>query len=588
MDTDSPQNFLAWLAAQNPVELAMVGVGLLVLVLLLFVLLRMRSTGNAGELARLSTSLADKEARLTEVASRADRAEALVSERKAETDRLSTEVSTLRARIETDQAQMRELGSLISGLQARQQADTALIAERDATITRLTSDIATFQTRIEVEHQRQKELSADVARMTTQTQADAQAIAERRADGQKAAEVIIELRKRVEAEQQAQQVLKARISALETQIEAERVAADDKIALLTKIRDDMQERFRQLADEALKTQGEAFSKANVERLEATLSPLKEHVGHFEKELREVHQETVKDRERLKTEIAQLTRRSEAISQEALALTRALKGDHQQQGAWGEMILENILERSGLRKDEEYLTQAHRTGTEGERLRPDVVVRIPGGKSLVIDSKVSLNDYAAAVNAEDESEAILSRKRHVAAMRAHINGLSAKSYQLAEGQSVDYVIMFVPIEGALSEALREDGKLTEYALERHITIATPTTLMMAMRTVSHVWAVERRNQNAENIAKRAGLLYDKVTSFVTNMEKVGKGIETAQGAYESAIGQLSRGRGNVLSQVEALKSLGARATKSISLEFEGKAEALALSVDLETVDTEPAE
>lgn len=588
MDTNSTQSFLAWLAAQNPVELAMVAVGLLVLVLLLFVLLRMRSTGNAGELARLSTSLADKEARLTEVASRADRAEALVSERKAETDRLSTEVSTLRARIETDQAQMRELGSLISGLQARQQADTALIAERDATITRLTSDIATFQTRIEVEHQRQKELSADVARMTTQTQADAQAIAERRADGQKAAEVIIELRKRVEAEQQAQQVLKARISALETQIEAERVAADDKIALLTKIRDDMQERFRQLADEALKTQGEAFSKANVERLEATLSPLKEHVGHFEKELREVHQETVKDRERLKTEIAQLTRRSEAISQEALALTRALKGDHQQQGAWGEMILENILERSGLRKDEEYLTQAHRTGTEGERLRPDVVVRIPGGKSLVIDSKVSLNDYAAAVNAEDESEAILSRKRHVAAMRAHINGLSAKSYQLAEGQSVDYVIMFVPIEGALSEALREDGKLTEYALERHITIATPTTLMMAMRTVSHVWAVERRNQNAENIAKRAGLLYDKVTSFVTNMEKVGKGIETAQGAYESAIGQLSRGRGNVLSQVEALKSLGARATKSISLEFEGKAEALALSVDLETVDTEPAE
>lgn len=184
--------------------------------------------------------------------------------------------------------------------------------------------------------------------------------------------------------------------------------------------------------------------------------------------------------------------------------------------------------------------------------------------------------------------MLSRKRHVMAMRAHINGLSAKSYQQAEGQSVDYVIMFVPIEGALSEALREDGTLTEYALERHITIATPTTLMMAMRTVSHVWAVERRNQNAENIARRAGLLYDKVANFITSMEKVGKGIETAHGAYENALGQLSRGRGNVLSQVEALKSLGAKATKSISLEFEGKAEALASSVDLEAVDTEPAE
>jgi DNA recombination protein RmuC len=232
-----------------------------------------------------------------------------------------------------------------------------------------------------------------------------------------------------------------------------------------------------------------------------------------------------------------------------------------------MILANILEGSGLREGEEYETQAHRTGADGERLRPDVVVRIPGGKSLVVDSKVSLVAYTEAVNAETEQEAAAARKRHVASIRAHINGLSAKAYQAAEDLTVDYVILFVPIEGALSEALREDGALTEYALEKHITIATPTTLMMALRTVSHVWAVERRNRNAEEIAKRAGLLYDKVVGFVSSMEGVGTRLRQAQDSYDVAIGQLSQGSGNLLRQTEMLKELGAKTTKSIGMEFD---------------------
>ena len=263
----------------------------------------------------------------------------------------------------------------------------------------------------------------------------------------------------------------------------------------------------------------------------------------------------------------LSQRSESISQEAVALTRALKSDQQKQGAWGEMILESILERSGLREGIEYETQAHRTGGEGERLRPDVVVNIPGGKTLVIDSKVSLVAYSDAVNAETEEQALTARKRHISSLRGHIKGLSAKDYQNAENSSVDYVILFVPIEGALSEALREDGTLTEYALEQNITIATPTTLMMALKTVANVWNVERRNQNAEVIAERAGRLYDKVVGFVDNMENVGKRLEQAQDAYQGAFSQLSRGRGNVLSQVETLKSLGAKTTKAIGVDFD---------------------
>ena len=357
------------------------------------------------------------------------------------------------------------------------------------------------------------------------------------------------------------------ITKVRAKSEAEHQAANEKIEMLTKVKREMEIQFKELAENALKVQGESFSKANIEKLEATLTPLKEHVGHFEKELRQVHEETVKDRERLKTEISQLSKRSEAISQEAISLTKALKGDTQIQGAWGEMVLENILERSGLRNGEEYETQAHRIGINGERLRPDVVVRIPGGKSLVIDSKVSLLAYNEAVNADTDVEALASRKRHLASIKNHINSLSAKGYQAAENSTVDYVILFVPIEGALSEALREDPALTEHALERNITIATPTTLMMALKTIANVWAVDRRNQNAELIANRAGKLYDKVYGFVQNMERVGERLEQAQDSYTQAFSQLSKGKGNVISQVESLKTLGAKTSKKINAEFD---------------------
>ena len=357
------------------------------------------------------------------------------------------------------------------------------------------------------------------------------------------------------------------ITKIRAKNEAEQKAANEKIEILTKVRRDMEAQFKELAENALKAQGESFSKANIEKLEATLTPLKEHVGHFEKELRQVHEETVKDRERLKAEILQLSKRSEAISQEAISLTKALKGDTQIQGAWGEMVLESILERSGLREGEEYETQAHRIGASGERLRPDVVVRIPGGKSLVIDSKVSLSAYNEAVNAETDEDALRSRKRHLTSIKAHINALSAKGYQTAENSTVDYVILFVPIEGALSEALREDPALTEYALEKNITIATPTTLMMALKTIANVWAVDRRNQNAELIADRAGKLYDKVYGFVQSMERVGERLDQAQDSYSQAFSQLSKGRGNMISQVESLKNLGAKTSKTIRTEFD---------------------
>ena len=374
-----------------------------------------------------------------------------------------------------------------------------------------------------------------------------------------------ELRAALDAERRTLAERDASIEALRTTLAKEREASAEKLRLLENVSEEMKAQFKALADQSVKTQGEALGKASQEKLESLLRPLRENVNKFEVELRNVHQGAAKERERLKTEIETLTRKSEAISQEAVNLTRALKADTRQQGAWGEMILTTLLERSGLREGEEYFTQSHATDEDGRRYRPDVVVRLPGDKTLVIDSKVSLVAYERAVNAETETERESALRQHLVALKAHIDGLSGKGYHRVSDRTVDYVVMFLPVEGALSEALRQQGDLTGYALERHVTIATPTTLMMALRTIENVWSAERRTRNAEEIADRAGKLYDKVAGFVDSMQEVGRRLEQAGKAHSEAMGQLHTGRGNVIRQVEQLRELGAKSSKRLALE-----------------------
>lgn len=412
---------------------------------------------------------------------------------------------------------------------------------------------------------RAEEQAAAAARLEAEHQA------QRRADAERAEALLADLRAERDSLREALDLERRHVSQrdvsireLRTTLEKEREHAEEQLALLKSVREDMQLRFQALSEQAVKTQGEALSKASFERLEALLNPFRENVGKFENELRQAHQGAAKERERLKTEIEMLTRKSEQISKEAVNLTRALKGDTRQQGAWGEMVLTTLLERSGLREGEEYELQHHATDESGRRFRPDVLVHLPGGKSLVIDSKVSLLAYERAVNAEDEAGRTAALREHVAALRAHIDGLSRKNYHELAGASVDYVIMFMPIEGALSEALRSQGDLTAYALDRQVTIATPTTLMMALRTIENVWAVEKRTRNAEEIADRAGRLYDKVAGFVESMQEVGKRLEQASSAHATALGRLSQGPGNVIRQVEQLKELGAKTGKSIPI------------------------
>ena len=357
---------------------------------------------------------------------------------------------------------------------------------------------------------------------------------------------------------------------------AETVLAADKdretaardIATLREIREEMTRHFKVMADETLRVQGEDMHKRHNETMTALLTPFRDQVHRFQTELQNRSKQTDEERARLREQIESLHKRSEDISREAVALTRALKGDRQKQGAWGEMILERLLEESGLNKGIHYETQSSQVDEDGRRWRPDVVVKLPQKKVLVIDSKVSLSAYEEAVNSDDPLQYDAAIKRHVAALRAHVTGLSGKGYQTLDQGAVDYVLMFIPIEGAFSEALRADPDLAHFAMERRVGLTTPTTLMLTLRTVDHIWTVERRESNAAQIAARAGQLYDKLHGFVSALEDVGLQLDRAQKSHATAMDRLSRGSGNVIRQAELLRELGARAQKRIALDHDG--------------------
>lgn len=356
--------------------------------------------------------------------------------------------------------------------------------------------------------------------------------------------------------------LQADHARLKENLEQEQKQAAEKIRLLQDAKKEMSDQFRVLAEDVMKNHGETFTKQNKEQLSTLLTPLRDRLHEFEKGIRDANHKSAEERATLGEQIRQLSDTSAKMTMETSNLTRALKGKAQTQGAWGEMILTTILERSGLRKGEEYVTQESHTTEDSKRLRPDVIVNLPNDERIIIDSKVSLKAFESYVNAVNDAERATSLTRHIQSLKQHIRDLSGKEYQNKVGKGLDFVIMFVPIEGALAVALQEDPALTSRAAESHVAIATPTTLMMALRTVSSLWQVERRNQNAEAIAERAGKLYDKFAGFVNDMQALDKSLVQARDKYDNAISKLSSGRGNVMRQVEDLKAMGAKTSKSL--------------------------
>lgn len=358
----------------------------------------------------------------------------------------------------------------------------------------------------------------------------------------------------------------------QSQLRAEKDAesAAREIATLRELREEMSSQFKLLAAETLRVQQGDMQKAQGEQLTALLNPFRDQVHRFQTELQARNKVLDEEGARLREHILHLHQRSEDISREAVNLTRALKGEKQRQGAWGEMVLERLLEESGLIAGTHYDMQASWRDDDGKLWRPDVVVKMPRDKVLVIDSKVSLNDYEMAVNSDDPVEAQAALRRHVAAIRAHVTTLRDKGYHRMDDASVDYVLMFIPIEGAFSEALRADPSLASFAMEAKVGLTTPTTLMLTLRTIDHIWAVERRESNAAEIAKRAGQLYDKVAGFVESLDTVGRALDQASRAHGQAVDRLSRGSGNVIRQVEMLRELGARNQKRIGMDHDGAA------------------
>jgi len=398
----------------------------------------------------------------------------------------------------------------------------------------------------------------------------ARADAESQAAGEKidhAHEQLSELVNSLRATQEDLEEARIENARMETSLEHQHKSNAEQIRLLNDNGDRLKAEFEALAGKVMETHGRRFEASNAERLKLVLQPLKEHIGKFETELRGVHESAGKDRVALKHQIEALTAQSAEVSLEAHNLTKALKGDQQKQGAWGEMVLASILERSGLREGEEYVVQSHHRNEHGQAFRPDVLVNLPGGRRLVVDSKVSLVAYERAVNAVEENVHDQNMKLHVASVKTHIDTLSAKKYHEVDDGSVDYVILFMPIESAFSHAVQASPDLALYASERNIVIASPTNLMVALKTVDNLWSIDRRNKNAMEIAKRAGLLYDKFVGFTQDMEKVGERLSQAQTTHASAISKLSQGSGNLVGQVETLKALGAKAAKQIAMEHD---------------------
>jgi len=319
--------------------------------------------------------------------------------------------------------------------------------------------------------------------------------------------------------------------------------------------------FENLAQKILETKSEKFTKQNKENLDHLLKPLQDKIEKFEKRVEATHKDNIDYHAALRQQIIGLTELNEQMSREATNLTKALKGDSKFQGNWGELVLERVLEKSGLERDREFFVQQSFTNDQGQRLLPDVVLHLPEGKRMIIDSKVSLTSYERHINSDDDQERQKHLKDHVTSMKKHVDQLSAKNYfELYDIESPDFVLLFVPIEPAFALALNQDNSLYTNAFEKNIVIVTPTTLLATLRTVDSMWTNEKQQQNAIEIATQAGRLYDAFFRLSEDLLKVGDQMDRAKGSYSEAMRRLTDGPGNLVRRVEKLKKLGAKATK----------------------------
>lgn len=373
----------------------------------------------------------------------------------------------------------------------------------------------------------------------------------------------------LQLEQKQQQSEKENIIKVNIQQDADIKYLNDKLneqkAELEKIQEKFTKEFENLANKILDEKSTKFTEQNKENLKTILNPLQEKIKLFEDKVDKTHKESIDYHAALRQQIIGLKELNEQMSKEAVNLTKALKGDSKTQGNWGELVLEKVLEKSGLEKDREYfIEKSFNTTDENKvRLRPDVIINLPDNKKMIVDAKVSLTAYEQYVNADEEKDKNKYLKEHISSLNRHVDQLSEKKYEdIYEIESPDFVLLFVPIEPAFAIALNNDNQLYNKAFEKNIVIVTPTTLLATLRTIDSMWQNEKQQRNALEIARQAGALYDKFDGFVTDLTKVGKKMDEAKLEYKGAMNKLVEGRGNLITSVEKIKKLGAKAKKAL--------------------------
>jgi DNA recombination protein RmuC len=373
--------------------------------------------------------------------------------------------------------------------------------------------------------------------------------------------------------------LKADISSRDANIENLNLKIKEEGERLLKQQKQLESQFENMANKILEQKSEKFAQQNQKNIDQILKPLGVKIKSFEESIEDKYVKDQESRAGLAKQISMLQIANQKISQDAVNLTNALKGDSKVQGDWGELQLEVLLEKSGLKKELHFRTQNSEKDEDGNEKRPDCIIDLPDDKNLIIDSKVSLTSYEQYSNAETEEERKHYLKKHIDSIKNHIRDLASKDYpKLYSINSPDYVLMFVPIEPALISALQEDAEIFNLGLSKNIILVSTSTLMATMRTVSFIWQQENQKKNVLEIARQSGALYEKFCGFVTDLEGVGKAIDTATKKYESAYGKLYDGRGNLVTSVEKIKKLGAKTTKSISRELLDKSETELLTHD----------
>jgi DNA recombination protein RmuC len=348
----------------------------------------------------------------------------------------------------------------------------------------------------------------------------------------------------------------------EADLENMRQKLEDQKKEVADLQEKFTKEFENLANKILDEKSLKFTEQNQKNIKHILSPLQEKIQLFEKKVEESQKENISIHSALKEQLLNLQNQNLKITKEAENLTKALKGDSKMQGNWGELVLERVLEKSGLEKDREYSLQQSFQREDGSRVLPDVVINLPDGKKMIIDSKVSLTDYERFVNAEEDLREN-HLKNHINSLQKHVEQLSSKKYEdLYDIESPDFVLLFVPIETAFSVAINQDPSLYNKAFEKNIVIVTPSTLLATLRTIDTMWNNEKQQRNAVEIARQAGALYDKFEGFVSDLTKVGKKMDEAKNEYRGAMNKLVEGRGNIITSIEKLKKMGAKAKKSI--------------------------